>query len=133
MDETPGEWDVGKTTRSWEDLLERFPNIRAASFHNDEMALAALRVITKARRQKQIMVGGVDGLVDACASVARGDMVVTVINPAGRIHSGALWIGYFLATQGERAAVPRFIRIDGGIVTKDTAAGYLWLGEHLLI
>ncbi|HEX5692721.1 MAG TPA: sugar ABC transporter substrate-binding protein, partial [Roseiflexaceae bacterium] len=127
VDETPGEWDVGKTTRIWEDLLERHPNIRAAFFHNDEMALAALRVITKARKQKQIVVGGVDGLVDACAAVARGDMIVTVINPTGRIHSGALWIGYFLATQGERANVPKFIRIDGGIVNKDTAPGYLWL------
>jgi hypothetical protein len=29
--------------------------------------------------------------------------------------------------------VPRFIRIDGGVVNKDTAAGYQWLGEHLLI
>jgi ribose transport system substrate-binding protein len=133
VDETPGDWDVGKTTRIWENLLERHPNIRAAFFHNDEMALAALRVIAKARKQKQIMVGGVDGLVDACAAVARGDMVGTVINPTGRIHSGALWIGYFLATQGERANVPKFIRIDGGIVNKDTAPGYLWLGDHLLI
>jgi ribose transport system substrate-binding protein len=133
VDETPGDWDVGKTTRIWEDLLERHPNIRAAFFHNDEMALAALRVITKAHKQQQIMVGGVDGLVDACAAVARGDLVVTVVNPTGRIHSGALWIGYFLATQGERANVPKFIRIDGGIVNKETAAGYLWLGDHLLI
>jgi ribose transport system substrate-binding protein len=133
VDETPGEWDVGKTTQLWEELLDRHPNIRAAFFHNDEMALAALRVITKAQRQNQIMVGGVDGLVDACAAVSRGEIVVTVINPTGRIHSGALWIGYFLATQGERASVPRFIRMDGGIVNKATAPGYLWLGDHLLI
>ena len=65
--------------------------------------------------------------------IESGDMVVTVMNPTGRIHSGALWIGYFLATQGERANVPKFIRIDGGIVNKDNAPGYLWLGEHLLI
>lgn len=133
VDETPGEWDVGKTTWIWEDLLERHPNIRAAFFHNDEMALAGLRAITKANKAKQIMVGGVDGLVDACAAVTRGDMVGTVINPTGRIHSGALWIGYFLATRGERADVPAFIRMDGGIVDKATAPGYLWLGEHLLI
>jgi ribose transport system substrate-binding protein len=133
VDETPGEWDVAKTTWIWEDLLERYPNLRAAFFHNDEMALAALRVIAKANKEKQIMVGGVDGLVDACAAVARGDMVGTVINPTGRIHSGALWIGYFLATRGERANVPKFIRMDGGMVTRDTAPGYLWLGENLLI
>jgi ribose transport system substrate-binding protein len=133
VDETPGEWDVGKTTQIWEQVLERRPNVRAAFFHNDEMALAALRVIAKAHKQKQIMIGGVDGLVEACAAVARGEMVGTVINPTGRIHSGALWIGYFLATRGERANVPNFIRMDGGIVNKDTAPGYLWLGDHLLI
>jgi ribose transport system substrate-binding protein len=133
IDETPGDWDVGKTTRIWESLLEEHPNIGAAFFHNDEMALAAQRVIAKARKQQQILVGGVDGLVDACAAVARGDMVVTVVNPTGRIHSGALWIGYFLATKGDRANVPKFIRIDGGIVNRDTAPGYLWLGDHLLI
>ena len=133
VDETPGEWDVDKTTRLWEGLLERYPNVRAAFFHNDEMALAAQRVIAKAHKQKQIMVGGVDGLVDACAAVEHGDMVVTVMNPTGRIHSGALWIGYFLAMRGALENVPRFIRIDGGVVNKDTAAGYQWLGEHLLI
>jgi ribose transport system substrate-binding protein len=133
VDETPGEWDVDKTTRLWEGLLDRHPNVRAAFFHNDEMALAAQRVIAKAHKQKQIMVGGVDGLVDACAAVEHGDMVVTVMNPTGRIHSGALWIGYFLAMRGELEKVPRFIRIDGGVVNKDTAAGYQWLGEHLLI
>lgn len=133
VDETPGDWDVNKTTRHWEELLDRYPNLRAAFFHNDEMALAALRVITRARKQQQIMVGGVDGLVEACESVERGEMVVTVMNPTGRIHSGALWIGYFLATQGERANVPKFIRIDGGVVNKENAAGYHWLGDHLLI
>lgn len=133
VDETPGDWEVAKTTAIWERLLEEHTNIRAAFFHNDEMALAALRVIAKAHKQQQIMVGGVDGMVDACAAVARGELVVTVMNPAGRIYSGAMWIGYFLATKGERANVPKFIRIDGGIVTKETAPGYLWQGEHLLI
>lgn len=133
VDETPGEWNIDKTTHLWEDLLDRYPNVRAGFFHNDEMALAAQRVIVKARKLNQILVGGVDGLVEACASVENGEMVATVVNPTGRIHSGALWIGYFLATQGERANVPRFIRADGGLVNKENAAGYLWLGDHLLI
>jgi ribose transport system substrate-binding protein len=133
VDETPGDWDVTKTMRHWEKLLDRHPKLCAGFFHNDEMALAALRVLAKERKQQQVVVGGIDGLVEACAAVESGDMVVTVMNPTGRIHSGALWIGYFLATQGERANVPKFIRIDGGIVNKDNAAGYLWLGEHLLI
>jgi hypothetical protein len=29
--------------------------------------------------------------------------------------------------------VPKFIRMDGGIVNVENAAGYFWLGDHLLI
>jgi ribose transport system substrate-binding protein len=133
VDETPADWDIDKVTRLWDDLLERYPNVRAGFLHNDEMALAALRSIAKARKQKQIVVGGIDGMQPACAAVAAGDLVATVVNPTGRIHGGALWVGYFLATQGQRADVPKFIRVDGGVVRRDTAAGYIWQGDHLLI
>lgn len=133
VDETPGDWDIDKVTRLWDDLLVRFPNVRAGFFHNDEMALAALRSIAKARKQNQIVVGGVDGLPPACEAIERGEMAATILNPAGRIHAGAVWVGYFLATQGPSANIPRFIRIDGGIVNKGNAAGYIWQGDHLLI
>jgi ribose transport system substrate-binding protein len=133
VDETPGDWQVDKTARLWEDLLERFPNIRAAFFHNDDMALAALRTIARAGRHKQIIVGSIDGMQEACEAVANGDIVASAINPPGRIHGGAIWVGYYLATRGEQANVPRFIRTDGGIVTRETAAGYRWLGDQLLI
>jgi ribose transport system substrate-binding protein len=133
VDETPGDWQVDKTTAIWVDLLERFPDIRAAFFHNDDMALAALRAIVSAGRQKQILIGSIDGMQNACEAVERGDIIASAINPTGRIHGGALWVGYYLATRGDRASVPRFIRTDGGIVTRETAAGYIWLGNQLLI
>lgn len=133
VDETPGNWDVDYVTQLWDDLLVRFPNVRAGFFHNDEMALAALRSIQKAGRQGRIAVGGVDGMQEACAAVERGDMVATVLNPTGRIHGGALWAGYFRATQGASAAIPKFIRIDGGVVNAENAPGYIWMGDHLLL
>jgi ABC-type sugar transport system substrate-binding protein len=70
---------------------------------------------------------------EACKAVGRGDLIATAINPTGRIHGGAVWIGYYLATGGERENLPRFIRIDGGVVNKTNAPGYAWLGDHLLI
>lgn len=133
VDETPGDWDIDKVTRLWDDLLQRFPNLRAGFFHNDEMALAALRSIAKARKQGQIVVGGIDGMPPACEAVERGEMAATALNPTGRIHGGALWAGYFLVTQGQAANIPRFIRIDGGVVNRSNAAGYIWQGDHLLI
>lgn len=133
VDETAGDWDIDKVTRLWDDLLARHPNIRAGFFHNDEMALAGLRAIAKARKQQQIVVGGIDGMPVACEAVMRGEMAATALNPTGRIHGGALWVGYYLAVQGDRANVPPFIRIDGGLVKKENASGYSWLGDHLLI
>jgi ribose transport system substrate-binding protein len=133
VDDSPADWDIDKVTALWDRLLEEYPDVRAGFLHNDEMALASLRSITRARKQGQIVVGGIDGMQPACHAVARGELVATVINPTGRIHGGALWVGYFLATRGERADVPRFIRIDGGVVRKENAEGYLWLGDNLLI
>jgi ribose transport system substrate-binding protein len=133
VDETPGDWDTDKTSKIWDDLLERHPNLRAGFCHNDDMAMAALRSVQKAGRQAQVVIGGVDGMQPACAAVQRGELVATAINPTGRIHGGAVWIGYFLATRGEGESVPKFMRMDGGIVTAENAAGYFWLGDHLMI
>ncbi|MEO7910921.1 MAG: sugar ABC transporter substrate-binding protein [Roseiflexaceae bacterium] len=133
LDETPGDWDADKTSKLWDTLLERYPNVRAGFCHNDDMALAALRSVQKAGKQEQVIIGGVDGMQPACAAVERGDLVATAINPTGRIHGGAIWIGYFLATSGKIESVPKFIRMDGGIVNRENAAGYFWLGDHLLI
>ncbi len=133
LDETPGDWDADKTSKLWDGLLERYPNVRAGFCHNDDMALAALRSVKKAGKQEQVSIGGIDGMQPACAAVESGELVATAINPTGRIHGGAIWIGYFLATRGKLESVPKFIRMDGGIVNRENAAGYYWLGDHLLI
>lgn len=133
VDDSACDWSIDKVTALWDDLLERHPDIRAGFFHNDEMALAALRSIKRAGREGQILVAGIDGMQPACAAVAEGQMVATALNPTGRIHGGALWAGYYLATKGERANVPPFIRIDGGLIDRDSAAGFIWQGDHLLV
>jgi ribose transport system substrate-binding protein len=133
VDETAADWDIDRTSRIWDTLLERYPNVRAGFLHNDDMAMAALRSVRKAGKQDQVIIGGIDGMQPACAAVERGELVATAINPTGRIHGGAIWIGYFLATRGKLESVPKFIRMDGGIVNRENAAGYYWLGDHLLI
>jgi ribose transport system substrate-binding protein len=133
VDESACDWDIDKVSILWDTLLEKHPNIRAGFLHNDDMALAALRSVTKANRKGQILLGGVDGMQEACLAVENGDLVATVINPTGRIHGGAVWIGYYLATNGAHENIPRFIRIDGGVINAANAAGYIWLGDHLMI
>ncbi|MDD5368404.1 MAG: sugar ABC transporter substrate-binding protein [Anaerolineaceae bacterium] len=133
VDETSGDWDIDRVGLLWDDLLARFPNVKAGFCHNDDMAMAALRSVTKAGRKGQVALGGVDGMQDACSAVEQGDLVATVLNPTGRIHSSAVWIGYFLASNGNQDQVPRFIRMDGGLINSNNAAGYIWMGNHLLL
>jgi ribose transport system substrate-binding protein len=133
VDETPGNWDIDKVSMLWDELLMQYPNLKAGFLHNDDMALAALRSVEKSNRKGQIVLGGVDGMQEACDAVRRGDLIATIINPTGRIHGGAVWIGYFLSKNGDNGDIPRFIRMDGGLVNSENAAGYIWLGNHLII
>ena len=60
-----------------------------------------------------------------------------MINPTGRIHGGAVWAGFLQVSGtdkftgfGGSTTIPKFIRTDGGPITKDNAAGYLWLHDN---
>ena len=71
LDTTPADWDVSKTARIWETLLTKYPEIDAAFFHNDDMALAAYNVM-KAHNRTSIKIGGVDAMPPALTAVADG-------------------------------------------------------------
>lgn len=135
VDETPADWDINKAAALWNDLLSRFPDVKGGFFHNDDMALAAYSVIEQQGLADQIKLVGIDGMQPAAQAVLDGKLIATVINPTGRIHGGAMWAGYLTVTESDKNpdGVPKFIRTDGGPVTPDNAAGYIWLGDNLLI
>lgn len=114
IDETPADWDVMRVTDIWEDLLVRFDRIDAAFFHNDDMAMAAHRVIEAAGRK--LPIAGIDGMPPALKAVEDGIMLATYRNSAPRIHWGALMIGYYAATEKD-VEIPPFILADGPIIT----------------
>lgn len=132
VDETPGDWQVEKVAALWQDLLQRFPNVKGGFFHSDDMALAARSVIEAAGMQDQVKVVGVDGLKNAAEAIQQDRLLASVINPSGRIHGGAVWAGYLKVsgTDNAPAGIPKFIRTDGGPITKDNAAGYIWLHDN---
>ena len=70
LDTQPADWDVSKTARIWETYLSKYPQIDAAYFHNDDMALAAYNVM-KAHNRTDIKIGGCDAMPPALAAVAR--------------------------------------------------------------
>src|SRR4051812_25782491 len=134
LDTQPADWDVSKVARIWETLLTKYPEIDAAFFHNDDMALAAANVM-KAKGRTNILLGGVDAMPPAIAAVQDGRMFATVRNPSCRIHGGAIIAGVAAVTAGEKAGtgIPKSIVTDGPVVTKENAAGMQWMQDHFLI
>jgi ribose transport system substrate-binding protein len=132
VDETPGDWEIDTVASLWQDLLQRFPNVVGGFFHSDDMALAAQSVVESAGMADQVKIVGVDGLKNASEAIINGKMVASVINPSGRIHGGAVWAGYLTVsgTDNAEGGVPKFIRTDGGPITLDNAAGYIWLHDN---
>ncbi len=132
VDETPGNWLAEEVSTLWQDLLQRYPDVKGGFFHSDDMALAARAVIESAGMQDQVKVVGVDGLKNACEAILQDKMTASVINPSGRIHGGAIWAGYYTVsgTDNAEGGLPKFIRTDGGPITKDNAAGYIWLHDN---
>jgi ribose transport system substrate-binding protein len=134
LDEQPADWDVTKATRIWDSLLTKHPDISAAFFHNDDMALAAQNVM-KARGRDKILVGGVDAMPPAIEAVIDGRMLATVRNPSCRIHGGAVVAGVAAVLTGEKSGegIPKHVITDGPVVTKPNAEGMLWMQKHFLI
>src|SRR3984885_9375755 len=73
LDTQPADWDVSKVARIWETLLTKYPQIDAAFFHNDDMALAAYEVM-KRQGRTEIKIGGVDAMPPALSAVGDGRM-----------------------------------------------------------
>jgi ribose transport system substrate-binding protein len=130
----PADWDVTKVARIWDTHLTKYPDIKAAFFHNDDMALAAANVM-KARGKTGIIIGGVDAMPPALEAVMDGRMLATVRNPSCRIHGWAVAAGVAAVVSGEKTGkgIPKNIVTDGPVITKDTAPGIAWMQRHFLI
>jgi ribose transport system substrate-binding protein len=134
LDEQPADWDVTKVARIWETLLTKYPKIDAAFFHNDDMALAAAKVM-QAKGRTETKIGGVDAMPPAIKAVQEGQMFATVRNPSCRIHGGAVIAGVSAVINGAKTGtdIPKSIVTDGPVVTKANADGMLWMEDQFLI
>lgn len=68
---------------------------------------------------------------EAIEAVKDGRLLVTVRNSTCRIHWGAVVIGALAATGTKN--IPKYIQIDGPVVTKDIADGVAFLEAQYLI
>lgn len=130
--EDPADWDVNKVAKLWEDYLVKYPagQLQGAMFHNDDMALAAAKVIKNAGREKEILLAGVDAMPPAVEAVVNGTLVGSIRNPSCRIHWGALVIGALAATGVKD--IPKYILTDGPLVTPKIGPGLLFMQQQFL-
>ena len=128
--EDPADWDVNKVAKLWEDYLVKYPagQIQAGMFHNDDMALAAAKVIKNAGRDKEIALCGVDAMPPAIQAVIDGSLAATVRNPSCRIHWGAVVLGALAATGVKD--LPKYVLTDGPVVTQKIGPGLLFMEEQ---
>ncbi|MGA2791967.1 MAG: sugar ABC transporter substrate-binding protein [Roseiarcus sp.] len=77
----PADFDRAKGLTAMEAILQAQPSIDVVWAANDEMALGALKAIKEANRQKEITLVGTDGIGDARAAIAAGDMSATYALP----------------------------------------------------
>lgn len=105
-----------------QDLLQAHPDVRAVYAHNDDMALGALQVLLENGRT-DVLVSGVDGLMEAVEAIAGGDQyVATSLNDP--ISLGAIAAQTALkAAKGE--AVDANIDAGSGLVDRSNASSYL--------
>jgi ribose transport system substrate-binding protein len=105
-----------------QDLLQANPDVKVVYAHNDDMALGALQVL-KENGREDVLVAGVDGLMEAVQAIADGDQyVATSLNDP--ISLGAVAAETAIkAAKGE--SVDAEIDAGSALVDKSNAADYI--------
>ncbi|CAD6557736.1 substrate-binding domain-containing protein [Paraburkholderia sabiae] len=108
-----------------EDQIQRFKpgEIKAVYAHDDEMALGAIQALEAAGRLNGIIVVGINGANNAIQSVAEGKLTATFIYPF--VAPEGIQTAYKVA-RGE--PVPKDIKLQSTLITKDNAAQYIGKG-----
>ena len=112
----PGDWDRGKAANITNDILTRYPDLKAIFAANDVMALGAVETVFAAGKGGQVVVVGVDGNVDAVKSIKQG-----------RLNASVAQLPYLVGKQAvERALamldgkpVEQFIAVPTLVLTKE--------------
>lgn len=102
-----------------QDLLQAHPDLKAVYAQNDDMALGALQVLQENNRT-DVLVFGVDGLMEAVRAIADGDeYVATALNDPNAEGALAIQTAVQVA-RGE--SVDEFVDAGTALVDKSNAA-----------
>lgn len=78
-----------KAVTATQDLIQSNPDIVAVYGHNDDMSLGALQVLEE-NGIKDVVVTGVDGLMEAVKKIKEGSYAITTMNDPGSLGTAAV-------------------------------------------
>ena len=112
----PGDWDRMKAANITNDILTRYPDLKAIFAANDGMALGAVESAYSAGKGKDIVIVGVDGNSDAVKSIKAGRLNASVAQLPYLVGKRAV-IGATVTLHGLKMAKHQFV--DTLVLTKD--------------
>jgi ribose transport system substrate-binding protein len=124
VNEEPADWDTTKAANLTQTLISKYPDLGAIFYDNDDMALAGLKVVTDAGKEKTVFLGGIDAMQPAIQAVVEGRYAVTARNSAARVHGWSVIVGAYAATVGlekARSEIPAWLMVDGPAIEAPTA------------
>ena len=116
------DWDENKSADLTQNALTANPDIVAVFVAFDPGAVAALSVIRDKGLLDQITLVGFDGLPVALKAIKEGEMEASMAQNPARMGSEGVELAYRII-QGE--TVPKFIPIDGVLITADNVDEFL--------
>ena len=117
------EWDRNKAIDLMNNWITQGEKINGVASNNDEMAVGAILALKQAGVDpKTVCIGGVDATADGLASVASGDLYVTVFQNAKGQGKGAVDTALSLI-KGDK--VPSFVDVPFEKVTRDNYKQYV--------
>ena len=112
----PGDWDRMKAANITNDILTRYPDLKAIFAANDGMALGAVESAYSAGKGKDIVIVGVDGNSDAVKSIKAGRLNASVAQLPYLVGKRAV-IGATVALHGLK--LEKFQFVDTLVLTKE--------------
>ena len=113
-------WDQAEALQKTQTILQAHPDIKGIIAGNDTMALGAQAALNAAGK-KGVVVVGFDGSPDVAASILKGEIGATVLQPASQIAAMAVTQADSYVKSGKASASEKQ-SIDCVLITKDNAA-----------
>lgn len=107
------EWSFDEARERIGAVLDRTTDIQAISCANDQIAQAAIQLLSERRLAGTVAVVGQDADIGACQKVAEGTQLMTVYKPLAKLATSAARLAVSLS-RGEKPSADRFVDNKSG-------------------